>query len=387
MPAVQQSSALTPRASTPRQGAPRMSGARVAVDPASPDRRRSLLRSRAADATQAVRYIATLVGAGFPLDRALGTAARVAGTPQVAAAVQAVRLRVRGGARLADAIAEHPAVFPALAAGMVRAGERGGTLASALGRLAEQMEREQALRARLLSAMLYPAIMLTVGSAALAVLLLSVLPKLASLLVDAGAAIPPSTAALIALGAFVARRWPLLLLGAGSLAAALGMVRRSDGGRRALDRLWLRVPVMRGLRRQRAAVRLGRSLAALLESGLATLPALDVAAGTLGDTAAADDVRRAREQVRAGSRLAPALGAARAFPFLFLQMVEVGEDGGRLAEMLDRAAGAAEQELERSLDRLVRLVEPTMLLVFGGAIGFVALALLRAVYGVRGDGL
>jgi general secretion pathway protein F len=372
---------------TPVAGVARVTGPQGAVAPPSAPRRGGLFRSRVADATQMVRYLATLVGAGFPLDRALGTAARVAGTAEVAAAAQSVRLRVRGGARLADAIAEHPTVFPALAAGMVRAGERGGTLAATLVRLAEQMEREQALRARLLSAMLYPAIMLMVGSAALAVLLLSVLPKLAALLVDAGAPLPRSTAALIALGDLVGRRWPVFLLGVGALAAAALGFRRSDRGQRALDRFWLRIPIMAGLRRQRAAVRLGRSLAALLGSGLATLAALDVAAGALGDTAAAEDVRRAREQVRAGSRLAPALAQSRAFPFLFLQMVEVGEDGGQLAEMLDRAAGAAEQELERSLDRLVRLVEPAMLLVFGGAIGFVALALLRAVYGVRGDGM
>jgi type II secretory pathway component PulF len=154
-----------------------------------------------------------------------------------------------------------------------------------------------------------------------------------------------------------------------------------------LDRVWLRLPITGPVRRLRAAVRLGRSLAALLASGLPTLPALDVAGETLDDTAAMDSVRRAREQVRAGSRLAPALAVGGAFPFLFLQMIEVGEDGGRLGEMLERGAATAEQELERTLDRLVRLVEPALLLLFGGGIGFVALALLRAVYGVRGDGL
>jgi type II secretory pathway component PulF len=134
-------------------------------------------------------------------------------------------------------------------------------------------------------------------------------------------------------------------------------------------------------------VRFARALGTLLGTGMPVLGALEIAASGLADEAVAAEVMRAREEVRAGGRLAEALGRGRAFPPLLLQMMEVGEEGGRLPEMLERAAAALEHELERRLDRLVRLAEPVMILVLGGAIGFVALSLLQAVYGVRMDAL
>jgi general secretion pathway protein F len=270
---------------------------------------------------------------------------------------------------------------------VVRAGERGGTLGAALAGLADQLEREAALRARLLSALLYPAVMLVAGTAAVAVLLLAVLPRLVALLADAGAGVPRSTAALLAAGAWSARWWPACLAAACAAAAGYAGVRRTGAGRLALDRLWLRVPVVAGIRRLHAAVRFGRALSALLESGLPVLPALGVAADAVGDAAVGAELRGAREQVRAGGRLGAALAGRRIFPFLFLQMADVGEESGRLAEMLGRAATTMEQELERTLDRLVRLIEPALILLLGGAVGFVALALLRAVYSIRAEGM
>lgn len=350
-------------------------------------RERDRWRGRRADAIEATRYLATLLDAGFPLDRALGTVARIAARADVAEAVLGVRARVRAGAPLADALAEHPRIFPRIAVGMVRAGERGGTLADALDRLAAQLEREQALRARLTSALLYPAIMLVVGAGAVLVLLLVVLPRLVAMLDESGAAIPASTAALLAVTAFGRRWWPALAALAGLAAAGAATYRRTPGGRLTIDTVLLRLPVVGALRRQLAAARLGRSLATLLGSGLPALAAMEIAAGGLGDAAAAAAVMRAREEVRAGERMAPALERGRAFPHLFLQMVEVGEEGGRLPEMLGRGAAAMEREAERGLDRLVRLVEPAMILVLGGAVGFFALALLQAVYGIRADAL
>lgn len=349
--------------------------------------RRPLWSNRRADVVEAFRHLATLLAAGFPLDRALGTVARVAARADVAAAVVAVRNRVRGGVQIADALAEHPRIFPRIAIGMARAGERGGHLSEALGRLAEQLEREQALRARLLSAMLYPTVMLAAGGAAIAALLLFVLPRLVTLFEDSGAALPRSTAMLLATAEFMRHRWPLLLLAVVVVVVAFSAYRGSQAGGLAIDRLLLRLPIVGSLRRQLAAARLGRSLSTLLAGGLPVLPALEVAGHTLTDRAATRDVLRAREDVRAGGRLSTALERGGAFPYVFVQMVEVGEDGGRLPEMLERGANAMEQSLERGLERLVRLAEPMMILLFGGIVGFVALALLRAIYGVHAGAL
>ncbi|HEX8242683.1 MAG TPA: type II secretion system F family protein, partial [Longimicrobium sp.] len=342
---------------------------------------------RRADVAEAVRYLATLLEAGFPLDRALAAVSRVVARRDVAAAVLEVRDRVRGGARLDEAMAASPAVFPRFAVGMVRAGERGGKLAAALGRLAAQMEREQALRARLTSAMVYPAVVASAGAGALAVLFAWVLPRFVALLGDTGSAIPRSTQLLLATGQFVKAWWWALLLVPFIVAAVVAAVRSSDEGRAGVDRALLAFPIVGGLRRRAAATRLARTLSALLESGLPILGALEVAAASLADAAVAEEVLRAREEVRAGDRLAVALRRSRAFPFLFVQMVEVGEESGRLPEMLERAAASMEGELERGLDRLLRLVEPVMIVFFGALVGLVALSLLQAIYGIRPEGL
>jgi len=350
-------------------------------------RRRSGLTSRRQDVTGALRYLATLLGAGFPLDRALAAVTRVAARQDVAAALAAVRERVRGGTHLADAFAEHPRIFPRLAVGMTRAGERGGQLADAIERLATQLEREQALRSRIAAALTYPAVLAVAGAMVLAVLLGYVLPRFVELLADAGAALPRSTALLLAAADAAGRWWPVA---AGAAVAVIGggmSTLRTDAGRRRAHELLLRVPVLGPLRACAASARFARTLGTLLGAGMPVMSALEIAASGLADEAVAAEVRRAREEVRAGGRLAAALGRWRTFPALLIQMTEVGEEGGRLPEMLERAAAALEHDLERALDRLVRLAEPVMILVLGGAIGFVALSLLQAIYGVRMDAL
>lgn len=348
---------------------------------------RGAFRSRRGDVVEAVRYLATLVGAGFPLDRALESVARVVGRRDTAEAVLDVRDRVRGGARLDEALAAQGGLFPRFAVGMVRAGERGGFLAPALERLSVQLEREQALRGRVASALVYPAVMAVVGAGAVAALFAYVLPRFVMLLEETGSELPASTGLLLAAGEVVAAWWWAMLLAPFALAALGAAVRSTPEGREAVDRVILRLPVAGGLRGRLASARLARTLATLLGSGLPILPALEIAAESQADGAVAAEVLRAREEVRAGGRLAAALRRGPAFPFLFVQMVEVGEEGGRLPEMLERAAESMEGELERGLDRLVRLVEPAMILVFGLLVGFVALSLLQAIYGIRAEGV
>jgi general secretion pathway protein F len=342
-------------------------------------------RGRRADVVEAMRYLATLVEAGFPLDRALGTVARIVARRDVAEALTGVREQVRSGAELATAFAEHGHIFPRLTVGMTRAGERGGHLAQALDQLAGQLEREDALRSQVTSALFYPAMVAVVGGAALLVLVLYVLPRFVEVLAEAGAALPRSTAMLLATSAWLAEWWPFALvgvLGAGLLFTAF---RRSAAGRGIVDEFLLRVPLVGGLRQRLAAARFGRSLSTLLGSGLPILPALEVASSGLDDVAASRQVAKAREDVRGGMRLAQAIGQGAAFPFLFVQMVDLGEESGRLVEMLARGADAAERDLKQGLDRMVRLVEPAMIVLFGTVAGFVALSLLQAIYGFRAD--
>jgi type II secretory pathway component PulF len=335
------------------------------------------------DAASAIRYLATLVEAGFPLDRALGTAARAVTQPRLAAALRAVRERVLGGASLAAALADQPEVFPRLAVGMTQAGERGGHLAQALDRLAHQLEREAELKAQLWSALLYPLLVAAVGGVAVTILVLYVLPRFAGLLAESGTPLPSSTALVLAAGAFFGRWWAAILVIGAALAILATAYHGTPRGRLAVDRILLQLPLVGELRRLAVATRIGRTLSSLLANGLPILPALEAAAGALTDAAAASDVRRAHDEVRAGSRLASSLMRSPAFPYVFVEMVSLGEESGRLAEMLERAAATAQDELRRTLERLLRLVEPTMIIAFGAIVGFVALAMLQALYGVK----
>lgn len=359
----------------------------IEIARASRRRGRLSLRRRGAEVADAIHYLATLMSAGFTLERALATTAGVAIHPDVAAALSDVQARLRAGADLADAFAAHPRCFPPVAVGMVRAGVRGGHLADALADLATHLEAEEELRQELLAALAYPALLAVVGGSALLVLLLFVLPRLAGTFGDLGAALPPATANLLRLGRLLRHGWGVLL-GVGAVGAgALVLYRRSPDGRARLHRLLLHLPVVGTLRQQVTAVRFGRMLAALLRSGMPVSAAMDVGADGVTDTAAAAEIRHARAQVEAGSKLAGALGESQAFPRLFVQMVEVGEESGRLPDLLARAAAVTERDLRRGLARAVRLVEPAFIVLFGLVAGLVAYGLLQTVYGLRIDAL
>lgn len=358
----------------------------VAISVEAERRSRAPRTGRRRAGVEGIRYLATLLAAGFPLDRALDTVARLSGHPTVSRVFRETGEAVRGGQTLAGAMSAHPRVFPGIAVGMVEAGERGGRQAEALGRLADYLDREEALRGQVVSALVYPALMAVVGGAAIAVLALYVLPRFVLLLEDAGAGLPRSTEMLMATGAFLSSRWPVLLV---ACTAGFGTVlafRRTPGGRVATDRFLARLPVLGAIRQNLAATRLGRTLASLLGAGLPLVQALEVAERTLVDAGAVEDVTRAREEVVTGGTLSSALGRAAAFPYLFLQMVALGEESGRLEEMLERGAHTSEEQLERSLTRLVRLLEPALIVTFGIVAGWVAMSLLQAIYGMRIEG-
>lgn len=358
-----------------------------AAEEAGRGRRSSVLVSRRADVTDFFVTFAALLQAGLPLDRALEVAARGAARADVADAIAGVRQRVREGGQVAEGFAAHPELFPPVVVGLIRAAERGGHLAESVRRLADHLERERALKARITSAMVYPLLMLCVGGGALAVLLLFVLPRFVALLQDTGGTLPRSTAFLIAVSTFGTRGWPWIALGGSIVALAYVGWRSSEEGRERTDAIFLRIPVVGALRARHATARLARTLGTLLTGGVPLLSAIEIAQGTVGDAAVAADLQRSREAVRRGEAFSDSLARGRAFPYAFLRLVEVGEETGELDAVLERAAGLLEAELERRLERLVALLEPGMIVVFGGVVGFVALALLQAIYGIHADAL
>lgn len=334
----------------------------------------------------ATRALAQLLPAGLPLAAALATAAELAGGA-TAAVLLDVRERVTHGDALAASLARHRAFFPPLYVGVVNAGERSGNLAGAFATLADQLEREDQLRARLLSALLYPALLAVAGCAAVALLLGFVLPRFAEVLTGIGAQLPASTRLLLAAGTAFRRDWLPVSAALGALLVGAALVAPTPRGRRAVALLLVRAPGVGALRRQLLAARFARLVAVLLGGGAPVLAALDEAAASLADPLAAEEARRIRVLVREGSTLHGALAAGSLFPPLLAQLAALGDRTGRLRDALLQAAGLLEERTERALQRLVTLAEPLLIVLFGGAIAFVALALLQAIYGVNAGAL
>ena len=337
---------------------------------------------RRREVLEVTRALAALLPAGMPLASALGAASNVA-SGAVREALQQVRARVERGDTLATSLAAHPGLFSPLYIGLVRAGEKSGDVDAAFARLADQLERDEQLRGKILSAAIYPLLLAVVGTIAVGVLLMFVLPRFVDLLEGSGAVLPTSTSLLLAISSGLRRFWPVLLLVIAALVLAGVWAARTSEGRRAWSRLLLALPLVGTLRRYALAARFARLVGVLLGGGAPLLTALDDATESIGDPIARDDVARVRARVREGSSLRQALIEGPLYPPLLAQLVGVGEEAGRLREFLLKAADIFEDRTERSTQRVAALAEPAMIVIFGVIVAFVALSLLQAIYGVN----
>lgn len=339
-------------------------------------------RANRAPLIDVTRALAGLLSAGLPLTRAL-TAATSTTTHALREQLSTVRDRVGRGDPLATALAAHPGIFPPLYIGLVRAGERSGDLAGAFTRLASQLEREDELRSKLLSAAIYPALLAVVGTTAVLVLLLFVLPRFAGVLDGAGAHLPRSTQLLLDASAVARHNWYLLLIPPFAVALATTWAKTSREGARAWSNTLFALPMIGALRRDQTAGQFARMMSILLLGGSPMLGALDDVAASLADPVVQDDVARVRARVREGIALHASLADSTTFPPLLAQLAALGEETGRLEEFLRKAAELFEQRAERLTSRVVALAEPVMIIVLGIIVGAVALSLLQAIYGVN----
>lgn len=328
------------------------------------------------------RAVAALLPAGMPLARALATGV-AASPPAIRPALEAVKARVERGEELAQALSEHPDLFSSLYVGVVRAGEKSGALDSAFERLARHLEREHELRSRLVSMSIYPALLAVVGLGAILVLVLFVLPRFSDLLLSSGAALPAVTAAVVGTAMAAREHWWALAAIPPVALVVWAWMGTTATGRRFAARLWVELPVVGGWRREHLGASFARMVGELLAGGAPVLSALQDARDCMTDPVAQEETDRIRTLVREGSSLHAAIGQGRVFPPVLAQLVALGEDSGRLADFLLKAAELLEKKTERTLERMVALVEPAMIVGFGGVVALVALALLQAIYGVN----
>lgn len=339
---------------------------------------------RRREVLEVTRAMAALLPVGMPLAQALNAASGVA-SGDVRAALQEVRARVERGDTLSSALAEHRRMFSPLYVGLIRAGERSGDIDAAFARLADQLERDEQLRGKVLSAAIYPMLLATAGSVAVTVLLFFVLPRFVTLLEGSGAKLPRSTATLLAFSSVLHRAWPVLLMIPLFIAAFAAWVSNSDEGRRVWSRMLLSLPGVSTLRRYALAGRFARLVGVLLGGGAPLLTALDDTIESIGDPVARDDAVRIRTRVREGTSLRGAVSEGTLFPPMLAQLIGVGEDAGQLRVFLMKAADIFEERTERATQRLATLAEPAMIVIFGVIVAFVALSLLQAIYGINAN--
>jgi general secretion pathway protein F len=350
---------------------------------AAPSRQRksrSFLGRRAA-VTVWARDVATLLDAGLPLDRVLAVTADHATHEGLAEAVAQVRRNVQGGASLAEALGRHPRYFPPLVPAMVEAGEASGALETVFEQVAEHLEETAELRSQIQSALIYPALMAVVASVGVTVLLLFVVPRFSTMLEEVGGTLPITTRLLVSGSELLTGWWWLWLIVI--VLAVLGVRRAMQDPQ--TQRRWhasrLEWPWVGDLELKYMTARFARTLGILLRSGVAIVPSLKIARGAVGNLALAGKIERTAANVAEGSALAPALAGT--LPPLALQMIAVGEESGRLEDLCLRVANTYDGEVRRALRTLVSLIEPAMILIFGALVGFVALAMLQAIYSIN----
>jgi type II secretory pathway component PulF len=355
----------------------------VALDEVGAPVRRARGRapSRAVAVALWTRNVSILLGAGVPLDRALAFTAEQAGHDGLADAVRQARRAVQGGSSLADALAPHPRYFGALVVAMVAAGESSGALDAVFERLAAHLEEVAELRSQVRSALLYPALMAAVASVGVTVLITFVVPRFAAILGDVGGRLPGSTRALLAASHLLTHWWWAWLSAAAVLAYAAREALRDPRYRARWHRARLAWPRVGDLELKYVTARFTRTLGLLLRSGVPMLSALRIARAAVGNVVLSDGVERAAAAVAQGSALAPAL--ADTLPPLATQMIAVGEESGRLEELCVRVADTYDGEVRRALRTAVAMIEPAMILLFGALVGFVALAMLQAIYSIN----
>jgi general secretion pathway protein F len=325
------------------------------------------------------RQIAGLVGSGLTLERALTALSDEADTEPQRNLVAALRAEVNAGSSFAKALARFPREFNDIYVAVVGAGEHSGNLGMVLERLADGLEERQALKARLIAATLYPAIV-TVAAIAIVLLLMTyVVPQVASVFTGTKRALPTLTVIMLALSAFV-RHWGLLLIvlvaaGFGALRVAL----RNPAFRERFDAGWLTLPMVGRLARGYNAARFAGTLAMLAAAGVPILKALQAAAETLGNRAMRADALDALVLVREGAPLASAIGQKKRFPGLLGMFARLGEQTGQLPTMLQRAADQLSAEVQRRALQLATLLEPLLIVGMGLIVMLIVLAVLLPI--------
>jgi len=327
--------------------------------------------------TTFTRQLATLIDAGLPLLRGLGVLRNQEKHPVLKRTLGNLAEAVEAGSTFSEALAQHPKVFNKLYVNMVRAGEAGGVLDVTLNRLADFMEKAQRIKSKVISAMVYPTVVICVAMAILFFLMTVIVPKFEAIFSDllGGSELPPLTQFVMGVSRLVTERYLLVIGVVVALVVVLKTMAKTEKGRYLLDKFKLHAPLVGGLIRKVSIARFTRTLGTLIASGVPILQALNIVKETAGNAVVAKAVNQIHDSVKEGERIVQPLEASGIFPPMVVSMVDVGEETGALPDMLMKIADVYEDEVDNAVGALTSLLEPIMIVFLAVVVGTIVIAL------------
>lgn len=338
--------------------------------------REKLVRVRLKDRNVFFRQLANLIESGMPILRAMTTLKNQTRNKKMAQVIEDLRESIKNGSDFAEALEEHPKIFPAMHTNLVRAGEAGGMLEEVLWRIVTFGEQDEELRQNAFSAMIYPVFLMVIGNTAVFILVSFVFPNFLTIFEDFNADLPWPTIFVMAICEFMGSWWWAVLLVLGLLIASFIKYVRSKDGRARLDKVWLTLPLLGDLLQRYEMAKFARTLGTLFDNGVPVLSSLRITSDTLSNTAIAAEVDTIHTRVAEGSSISESLHDSQYFPPLVVNMLAIGEETGRLGAVMKRIADAYDIEVERAVKALTSMLEPILIVVMGVVIGFLVIAML-----------
>ncbi len=327
------------------------------------------------------RQLATLIDSGLPLLRSLTVLGKQEPNPALKNTISSLADSVQSGSTFSESLAQHPKMFNKLYVNMVKAGELGGVLEVVLNRLAEYQEKAQKLKNKIVSAMVYPAIVMFIAVAILIFLMVFIVPKFKEMFSETDSNLPLISQIVFGFSEFMLAR-PLvvpnvvwLFVAAGAIYAAFNAVGRTKGGRQFIDKMKLHMPIFGDIQRKSAVSRFARTLGTLVTSGVPILQALNITRDTAGNVVISQAIGKVHEAVKEGESIVTPLSSSGVFPNMVISMVDVGEETGQLPEMLLKVADVYDDEVDNAVTALTSILEPIMIVILALVVGAVVFAL------------
>ena len=341
-----------------------------------------LRRARSKDLIVFTRQFSNLIESGLTIAQALNILFKQAANPALKNIIADIGEKIKGGATLSESLGSHPREFSAYYRAVVRAGEISGSIELVLSRLADFSEQEERTRSDILSALTYPALIVSVGCLSIYALLVYAVPQLTSMFEEAGEALPLPTQLLISISKALRQYWWLISLGIVTVFFIIRQAKVKEE-RLFLDKFMLRLPVFGEIILKSEMAQFTRMLSLLLESGVSILVALEVVSNTVVNSAVRAEIKNISSDIKEGESLSSAIKKSVYFPIYVVNIINVGEESGTLEKSLKRIAASYEQELSRLIRAFTALLEPVMILVMGLVVGFIVTAMLLPIFQIN----